>query len=203
MLQRCRRILLNLSCVLLLAGCNSVELSPLPADSRILAFGDSLTAGVGTSKDNSYPAVLQSLTGLEVINAGVSGEETDAGLQRLPGLLDRHQPQLVILMEGGNDILRGRPYPQIQQNLSAMIELVQARSIPLVLVGVPEKKLFAGTAPFYQQLAEHYSLVYAPDLISDMMLDRSLKSDLVHFNQQGYRQLAEGLQQLLQQTGAL
>jgi acyl-CoA thioesterase-1 len=92
--------------VLLLTGCSDPKLSEIPRNATILAFGDSLTVGVGASYAESYPVVLTELSGRKVINAGVSGETTTQGLQRLPGLLEQHEPELVLLLEGGNDILR-------------------------------------------------------------------------------------------------
>jgi len=187
----------------LLTGCNSPELNKLPADAVILAFGDSLTAGVGTTPDKSYPAVLASITGRQVINRGISGEETAQGLSRLPAVLADTQPDLVILIEGGNDILRNRPAADIKHNLAQMITLIQQRDIPVVLLGMPEKKLFSSSAALYQQLADDYQLVYDNNLISDLLRNRTLKSDPVHFNAQGYQQMAEGIHQLLRDNGAL
>ena len=93
----------------LLAGCGErLSLSPLPEDGVILAFGDSLTAGVGAKSGSAYPDALQALTGRRVVNAGVSGETTAGGVARLPSVLEAVGPDLVMLMEGGNDILRSK-----------------------------------------------------------------------------------------------
>ena len=94
--------------ILIISGCGE-KTSSLPSlsnDSVILAFGDSLTYGYNVSKTESYPAVLETLTGLKVINAGISGEVSKQGLKRLPNVLDEHHPQLMILCHGGNDLLR-------------------------------------------------------------------------------------------------
>lgn len=197
------RLLLLLVTTTLLWGCSKPALEPLASDAVILAFGDSLTAGVGTSKDKSYPAVLESLTGLEIINAGISGETTAQGLTRLPKVIGKTSPDLMILIEGGNDILRNKNYAQIQQNLDDMITLARSENIQVVLLGVPEKKLFSSAAPFYQQLADKHQLVYDNNLISDLLHQRSLKSDPVHLNARGYEQMAQGIHQLLLDHGAL
>jgi lysophospholipase L1-like esterase len=202
-LRYLKLLLSSIITVFLLTGCNAPELDKLPADAVILAFGDSLTAGVGTTPDKSYPAVLASITGRQVINRGISGEETAQGLSRLPQVLADTQPDLVILIEGGNDILRNRPAADIKQNLAQMITLMQQRDIPVVLLGMPEKKLFSSSAALYQQLADDYQLVYDNNLISDLLRNRALKSDPVHFNAQGYQQMAEGIHQLLRDNGAL
>lgn len=188
--------------VFALQGCGSSKLAPLN-NGTILAFGDSLTVGVGTSEENSYPAVLAKLTGLEVVSSGVSGETTAQGLERLPDELERVQPDLVILIEGGNDILQNKDFAETRQNLQQMIEMIRAQGIQLVFIGVPEKSLFSDSAPFYKELAEQYDLVFDASLIASLQRSPSLKSDAVHFNEEGYREMAEQIYALLQDNGAL
>lgn len=188
---------------ILLNGCSEPKLAPLQYGDTILAFGDSLTFGVGTEPANSYPAILAELSGLDVINAGISGETTEEGLQRLPLELDRTYPDLLILIEGGNDILQNKSESTIKSNLSKMIELAHSRDIPVVLIGVPQKRLFSDSAPLYQELAEDYQLVFDGDLIGSLIRSPSLKSDHVHFNTEGYRKMAESIYELLSDNGAL
>lgn len=197
---------MRLICLLLLviaAGCSSPELELLPPEGRILAFGDSLTYGVGTNIDKSYPSVLSGLTGLEVINAGVSGETTAEGLARLGPELDETRPELLILLEGGNDILRNQDPRATKANLAAMIEIAEGRDIPVVLLGVPEKKLFSNAAPIYEELAEEHQLVFDGSLVASLLRNPSYKSDPVHLNTEGYRAMAESIHELLQDSGAL
>ncbi len=191
-------------CLLFLQACSdSVSLTPIPQDGVILAFGDSLTVGVGTSDAYSYPTVLSQLSGREVVSAGVSGEETTQGIIRLPTVMDETNPNLLILLQGGNDILRNKNLHNTKKNLAAMIELALARGVQVVLIGVPEKKIFSDVAPLYEELAEQYGLVFADDLLSGLLRDNEYKSDAVHLNQQGYRVLAESIHQLLVKHGAL
>lgn len=111
---------------------------------HILAFGDSLFAGYGLdSPDQSYPGQLQAALRSEgvdvrIANAGVSGDTTAAGLQRLDFTLDSQSqtPDLVILELGGNDLLRGLPPEQTKANLAAMLERLKARGIPVLLMGM-------------------------------------------------------------------
>lgn len=189
--------------ILTTAGCGAPELELLPTGGRILAFGDSLTYGVGTTRENSYPAVLSELTGLEVINAGVSGETTAGGLTRLERVLDESQANLMILLEGGNDILQNRNQAETKANLAAMIGMAKARDIPVVLLGVPEKKLFSSAAPLYEELAEEHQLVFNGSLVAGLLRSPSYKSDPVHLNSKGYRKMAESIHELLTDSGAL
>jgi lysophospholipase L1-like esterase len=188
---------------LVLQGCSDPKLSFVPEGSTILAFGDSLTLGVGTDKVNSYPSVLSALSGRQVVNAGVSGETTERGLARLPEQLSQTNPDLLILLEGGNDILRNNDFAATKRNLAAMIELAQNRGVQVVLLGVPEKRLFLGVAPFYADLAEDYQLVFEDQLVATLLRNSDYKSDPIHLNAKGYRVLAEKIHELLQDNGAL
>ena len=197
------KLLTTLLTLLLLSACGEEKLTPLPHDGVILAFGDSLTVGVGTSAANSYPAVLARLTNLQVINRGISGETTAVGLQRLEQILNETNPDLLILIEGGNDILRNKNSAQTKANLAAMIKIAKNQNIPVVLLGIPEKKLFSNSAPFYEELAEEFDLVFDHDLMADLLRTPSYKSDPIHLNDQGYRKMAEGIRDLLKESRAL
>ena len=203
-LKRLALLVAIVTFVLSLVSCSGdPELKPLPQNATVLAFGDSLTAGLGVSKDQAYPAVLQTLSGRTVINAGVSGELTIDGLKRLPDLIDKHDPQLLILLEGGNDILQNRSLASAKANLSAMITFAKNQGLDVVLVGVPKKSLFAGTADLYFELAEEHQIPLEDSIISSLLKQPAMKSDSVHFNRAGYSALAEALYGVLGDSGAL
>jgi acyl-CoA thioesterase-1 len=188
---------------LFLQSCSDPKLSLVPAGGTILAFGDSLTFGVGAETAHSYPSVLSELSGRRVVNGGVSGETTERGLERLPEQLSQTNPELLILLEGGNDILRNNDFAAIKRNLAAMIELAQNRGTQVVLLGVPEKGLFLAVAPFYEELADEYQLVFAGQLVATLLRNSAYKSDPIHLNEKGYRVMAEKIHKLLQDNGAL
>lgn len=189
--------------ILALAGCSKSTQPLLNGDATILAFGDSLTFGIGTDKSQSYPAIVEELTRLTVINAGISGETTSQGLKRFEATIEKHQPDLILLLEGGNDILRNQNLNETKQNLAQMIEIALSLNIRVVLIGVPEKKIFSDSAELYHQLAETYQLIYAEDLISGLLRSPQYKSDSVHLNSKGYRELAKGIVKLLQENGVI
>ena len=180
------------------SGCNrGPAIASLPEDAIVLAFGDSLTYGTGAGSGESYPEVLASLLGRTVINAGVPGETSAQGLRRLPGVLAEHEPDLVILCHGGNDFLRRLDQQQLAANLAAMVALIHDSGAQVVVVGVPQLGLFLQTAPLYEQLAETYRLPYEGEIVADLLGDRDLKSDSVHPNAAGYRQLAQAVFRLI------
>lgn len=193
-----KRLVLILFMGLLITACNQNNYPRLSEDAIILAFGDSLTFGYGADRNQSYPVILEELTQLTVINAGISGETTSEGIKRFQTEIDKHHPDLIVLLEGGNDILRNHNLATTKNNLAQMIELAQSLNIQVVLIGVPEKKLFSDSAELYSQLAETYQLVYEQDLLSELLKSPQYKSDGVHFNSQGYRKLAEGIKELLE-----
>lgn len=186
---------------LLLVACERTEpLRPLDADALVLAFGDSLTHGTGAPAAASYPDVLAGLLDRSVINAGVPGEVSAEGRERLPALLEDHQPSLVILLHGGNDLLRRKDQAETAANLRAMIAMARSAGAEVVLLGVPKPGLFLTAADFYGDLAEELRLPYDGDTLPKLLGDANLKSDAVHLNAAGYRRLAEAVHQLI--TGA-
>lgn len=203
-------LLLILLALLTACGKSAKVFDKLPADAVILAFGDSLTYGTNVNKEQSYPSVLAQLSSRSVINAGVPGEISADGLKRLPALLDEHQPQLLILIHGGNDILRNIPRDQTAANLTGMIAEAKKRNIKIVMLSVPTAGLFSVVglsslegAQIYQQVAETEKIPIDLKTLPEIISNRELKSDEVHPNAQGYQRLAEAIFTLLKNTGAL
>jgi len=188
---------------ILLTACSDPKLQPLSSNATIVAFGDSLTEGIGASKEGSYPRQLAIITGLNVVNAGISGETTDRGLGRFEDVLMQHNPELVILLEGGNDILRNHNQNQTKQNLAQMIDIAKQNNVQVLLMGVPEKNLFSSVAGFYDELAEEHQVAYMRGEVSDLLKTKKYKSDQIHLNAQGYRVLAEKIAETLKDEGAL
>jgi acyl-CoA thioesterase-1 len=140
---------------------------------------------------------------LQVINAGIAGETTAQGLARLGQALDQSSPDLVILIEGGNDMLRGLDLVQAKANLRKMVMLIRQRNIDLVLMGVPKKSLFLSVHPMYEELATELDLVFDGELLVELQGTAALKSDIVHFNEMGYQKMAESIYAILEERGAL
>jgi lysophospholipase L1-like esterase len=136
-----------LACLFLAACGQSGRLTLTDSRSTILAFGDSLTHGTGVAASQSYPTVLDGLVKTKVIRSGIPGEiSANNGLKRLKGELDRHQPDLVILCHGGNDILRRLPGETTRQNLAAMVNLIRSSGAEVLLIAVPNISLFPKAA---------------------------------------------------------
>ena len=200
----CRHWLAWLLLAGLLAACGSEPRLPRLADGDVvLAFGDSLTYGTGADAGQDYPAQLQQLIGRAVVNAGVPGETTAQGLQRLPAALAAHQPRLLLLCLGGNDLLRRLDPVQTAGNLRGMVRLAREQGIAVVLIGVPEPGLFAGAPAFYEEIAGEFGLPYEGEAFNEVLKTPGLKSDPIHANDAGYRRVAQRLADMLKHAGAI
>lgn len=191
--------------LLFFISCNSSipKLSYISESDVILAFGDSITYGIGAEKNQSYPAVLASLTKRTVIESGIPGETTEQGLQRLPELLDKYNPKLVIICEGGNDMLRQMNLENAKENLRQMVRLVKQKSGDVVLIGVPKPGLILSVPNFYEDIAREFNIPYEGKVLKNILTNNKLKSDPIHPNAEGYKILAESIFKLLKKSGAI
>lgn len=202
---RCfRAVIILVAIILLPTACSKTpELPSLASDAVILAFGDSLTAGTGAGDTESYPALLARLSGRKVVNAGVPGEVSAAGVLRLPEMLERERPALLILCHGGNDLLARQNQQLISDNLRVMIRAAGEHGVPVLLVAVPSFDLTLKPPPLYAELAKEFNLPLENKILPHILGKSSLKSDHIHPNAAGYRLLAEALAALLKKSGAL
>ncbi|WP_394728526.1 arylesterase [Altererythrobacter sp. GH1-8] len=189
------------------SGTNDSDLPEVPVmgpEKRILAFGNSLFAGYNVAPEDSYPAKLQRALraqgiNAQVYNAGVSGDTTAAGRQRLAFALDEQEtkPDLAIVELGGNDLLRGLSPEQSRENLAAMIEELQSRDIDVLLMGMrappnygPEYQ--AAFDGMYGELAKKYGVDLYPFFLEAIYQDPSLfQSDRIHPTEDGIERLVE------------
>ena len=188
----------------LLVACErTATISKLGSHDVIIAFGDSLTYGTGAETQAAYPAVLSTLIHHPIINAGVPGETTTEAIARLPQVLDESHPKLVLLCLGGNDMLHKTAASTIAQNLRALIHTIQASGASVVLIGVPEPKLFGGAPALYADIADELKLPYEGKVFNEVLRNPSLKSDPIHANAAGYRIVAQRPAELLKSSGAI
>lgn len=175
---------------------------------RIVAFGDSLTAGFGVAQEEAYPAQLQrrlDAAGYRylVINAGVSGETTAGGLRRVEWVLNS-KPAIVILELGANDGLRGIDPDQTRANLEAIIQRLQAAGVTVILAGMKlppnyGKEYTTRFEAIYPQLARRYRLPLIPFFLEGVAAKETLnQADGIHPTAAGYRVIVENLLPILQ-----
>ncbi len=168
-----------------------------PSGGAIVCFGDSLTYGTGASKGMDYPTQLSRMIGLPVMNAGVPGDTTARALKRLDGVLDR-QPRVVLITLGGNDLKNGISRQTAFDNLRAIIRSVQAEGALVIIGGIEIPFYGKGFGGAYRELAEETGSVLIPNVFDGIMGTRSLMSDPIHPNSQGYTVMAQHFYRALQ-----
>ncbi len=203
------RTLLIFWLILGLAGCGHPKHAAIPTGATVLVLGDSLSFGTGANSGEDYPSLLARSTGWNIINAGVPGDTSADGLERLPDLLETHAPKLVLVELGGNDFLGHQSRAQITQNLRTILNNIKARGVPAVLLAVPAPTPMGAALgnlsddPLYGQLGKETQTAVIEDVLSDVLSKNTLKSDPLHPNAKGYRQIADGLQEALRDLGFL
>jgi acyl-CoA thioesterase-1 len=208
--------------VLLLAACNrspqtrqqaapAARPAPAPAVSmdpndsghpRVVVLGDSLTAGYGLLELQAFPALVQEKLNTDgyqwdVVNAGISGDTSAAGLQRTEWALSQGDVRILVLEFGANDGLRGLPVSEMKKNLAAIIELAQEKRVSVLLAGMEAPPNFGPeyTVAFrqvYRDLAKQYKVTFLPFLLDKVAGDPSLnQADGIHPNIEGSKIVAD------------
>jgi acyl-CoA thioesterase-1 len=162
-----------------------------PTGTQIIALGDSLTQGVGASSGHDYVSVLAQKIGRPILNRGVAGDTTADALARLKRDVLAHDPQIVIVFLGGNDVLRAVPMEQTFANLGEIVRQIQARGALAVLVEVRPPTLGLKYGGQFKRLARQRGAVLVPNVFRSIFLDPTMKSDQIHFNDKGYAVVAE------------
>jgi acyl-CoA hydrolase len=203
-----RRLMLAAGALALLDACRRRERwPPLPAAAVVVALGDSITYGTGTTPQTSYPSVLAALTGWRVVNAGVPGDTSAQALVRLPALLAEHGPAMVIVSIGGNDFLRRLPERDTRANIERIVVMVRNSGAIALLVGVPRPTIAGALTgslddhPLFEELATNLRVPLAAGLWGKVLADERLRSDAIHANAAGYRAFARDLQLRLHELG--
>ena len=157
----------------------------------ILVFGDSLSAGLGMPRQQSWPALLEDRLAqrhypYRVVNASISGETTSGGLARLPGALAKFKPAIVILELGANDGLRGLALNEMRSNLDTMIRQSQARRVKVLLIGIRLPPNYGGDytrkfADSYAELGRRHKTALLPFLFAGFAENRdAFQQDGLH-----------------------
>ena len=171
---------------------------------KIVALGDSLTAGFGLTENESYPYLLQQRLkadgyDYEVVNAGVSGDTSLGGLERADWVLGQENVEILILELGANDLLRGMPVDRMKDNLSKIIQKAKAKKIKVLLcgmlapptMGADYQKKYIGAFP---DLATEHDVEFVPFFLEGVALKRELnQADGIHPNAAGTKIMTENI----------
>lgn len=177
-------------------GERALEVANHPSEnSGIVAFGDSLVAGVG-SKGGGFVTLLSKELAVPITNLGRSGDTTESALQRVSMVTER-KPAMTLLLLGGNDFVRRVPREETVKNLERIITAIQASGSAVVLIGLDAGLLGGDEGKIYENLSVKYRTAYVPDILDGIHGNRSLMADLLHPNDAGYAIMAERVGRVL------
>jgi len=198
-----RRLLALLGLLPVLAACGKKRprggTTALPAHARVLALGDSLTAGNGASREQAWPAQLAQLTGWQVDNAGVSGDTSAGALQRLPALLAQHRYDAILVGIGGNDMLRKLSARTMREHITRIVRHAREHTARVALIATPAPeplRAAMGTlqdAALYAEIARAENVLLLDKVYASVLSNAALRSDPIHANAQGYAEIARQL----------
>jgi lysophospholipase L1-like esterase len=169
------------------------------AGSRVIAFGDSLVAGVGASPGRDMVSILSDRLRVPIVNAGRSGDTTGAALDRLDSAVLSRSPRVVIVLLGGNDMLRRVPRARMFENLDTIVTRIRARGAAVILVSVEVGFGTGADGRAYESLAERTSSALVRDVLSGIFGRRDLMSDGIHPNDRGYEIMADRIEPVLRE----
>ena len=175
---------------------------------KIIAFGDSLTAGFGLSEKESYPYLLQEKLkadgfDFEVINAGVSGDTSLGGLERSDWVLDQENAKILILELGANDLIRGVPVARMKENLDKIIRKAKAKNLKVLLCGMLAPPTMGQQyqrdyTVAFPDLADEHKVEFLPFLLENIALKKELnQADGIHPNADGAKIMADNIYRAL------
>lgn len=175
---------------------------------KIIAFGDSLTAGFGLAEKESYPYLLQQKLkedgfDYEVVNAGVSGDTSLGGLERADWVLEQENARILILELGANDLLRGLSPARMKENLDKIIRKAKAKNIEVLLCGMLAPPAAGGDYQreymmVFPDLAEEHDVEFLPFLLEGVALKKELNQpDGIHPNAAGEKVMTENVYKAL------
>lgn len=186
---------------LMIVGCSKkveIDIKTLNKEDTILAFGDSLTFGMGAKPNESYPEQLSNITGYHVVNGGLNGDTANGALPRLQREIEESQPKLIILALGGNDMLKKQD-ERLEENLTELINFIKEKDIQVVLLATPQPNVFShmiGTlkdASLYSNVSQNTQTFLIENVYSNYLSQKKYKSDLIHLNAEGYTLVAQDI----------
>jgi acyl-CoA thioesterase-1 len=161
-----------------------------PANDTIVAFGDSLVEGVGSSSGHDFVSLLSGMIGKPIINLGVSGNTTADALARIDKVTEK-KPGIVLVLLGGNDYLKRVPQEETFANLDKIVETLQASGSEIIVLGVRGGLLSDHFNSAFEDLAKRHHARFVPNVLDGLIGDKTLMSDEVHPNDAGYLKVAQ------------
>lgn len=177
------------------AACDN-SVSPSKPAAQVVAFGDSLVVGFGTTGGNNFVSLLSGRIGISIVNAGRLGDTTGSALARLQGDVIARQPKVVIVLLGGNDLLQGLPISQRIANITSIAQQIRSAGATVILVGLGNDPIdpYGGALP---GIASQTGSTHVPGILEGIFGVPGLMADAIHPNNAGHAIMADRLEPAL------
>lgn len=171
--------------------------APPTAGSQVVAFGDSLVEGVGTTSGHDFVSVLSARLDVPIVNAGRRGDTTRTALDRLDAAVLMRDPRVVIVVLGGNDFLRRVPREETFRNLDTIAGRIRARGAAVLVAGLSLGIVTDSYGDEYETVARRHSAGLVPDILGGILNRPELMADHIHPNDRGHAVMADRLEPAL------
>ena len=184
---------------LAILGC-SPEPRQATSGTKVIAFGDSLVQGKGAARDKNWVSLLSQRYDVTILNKGKNGDTTSAALARLERDVLSNDPRVVLILLGGNDVLRRVSKDITFKNLSEMIDRIQQVGAAVVLIGVRGGLLLDWYDSAFESLALAKRTYFIPDILEGIFDNPALLADPIHPNSQGHQRMADRIAPVLEKA---
>ncbi len=182
-------VFLAVVCLFVTVGCYGKQESQPKLNPAIVCFGDSLTQGTGATNGETYPYFLQKLTNLTVVNAGIHGDTSQQGLNRVEEIF-QFKPFMVIVEFGANDFFKKIPIETTKQNIENIIDKIQKTGAIAVIASTEDNQL-PDLKRILLEISKDTKAPFISGILNEIWTDRSLFADDLHPNSAGYKLVAE------------
>jgi len=178
-------------CLAAFSGCQQREIANRASKGKnIICFGDSITFGYGANPGDDFPSQLAKLVSMPVLNEGISGDTSVEGLQRIQASVLDKDPYLVLIEFSGNDFIKNVPEAVTMKNIEKMIERIQAGGAMVAIVDISAGMFMQRYRALLAKIAERKKAIFIPSLLDKIITNPSMKSDFLHPNAAGYKEVA-------------
>lgn len=159
----------------------------------IVFFGNSITVGQGAKVGEDFPTLIGKALNVPIINAGVSGNTTYDALLRIDKDVLSHNPSMVVVELGGNDLLLNEKSEVTKKNLDLIVSKIKPSGAKIVILGIKFFLFNENYETDLQNIAKKYNTTYVPDILEGIITNQNLKYDDIHPNAKGYQKIADKL----------
>lgn len=171
---------------------------PAVQGTTIVAFGDSLVEGIGATQGNGFVSIVSRKLQVPIVNAGVKGNTTVHGLERLERDVLSKDPKVVLVLLGGNDFIRRIPKEETFRNLQTIVNRIHEKGAIVVLLGIRGGVLKDSYRADFDEFAKRNKVAYVPNVLGGLLGDKDVMADAVHPNDAGYAVIAERVAPVLE-----